>query len=182
MLSTVIAGLVLIAASAKEDGRTIIGVQIGDVRGATGMAMSRPRVAGYLRGPVERLLVIDETPFEPNAGIGRMRRVRASADVDLPVCPHLLRDQQRAMGADPASIRHNLPRRPFPAASGLNPRFVRSISRALVRRELPHPNANTPAPKKTGGASAPYSQDLRDRVVGSMARVAAVGQRQRCLG
>jgi hypothetical protein len=63
-----------------------------------------------LGGPVERLLVIDETPFEPNAGMGRMRRVRASADVDLPVCPHLLRDQQRATGADPASIRHNLPR------------------------------------------------------------------------
>lgn len=46
MLSTVIVGLVLIAASAKENGRTIIGVQIGDVRGATGMAMSRPGVAG----------------------------------------------------------------------------------------------------------------------------------------
>jgi hypothetical protein len=28
------------------------------------------------------------------------------------------------------------------------------MSRALVRRELPHPNANTPAPKKNGGASA----------------------------
>jgi hypothetical protein len=34
----------------------------------------------------------------------------------LPVCPHVLRDQQCAAGADLASIRHNLPRRPSPAA------------------------------------------------------------------
>jgi hypothetical protein len=34
----------------------------------------------------------------------------------LPVCPHVLRDQQRAAGADLASIRQNLPRRPSPAA------------------------------------------------------------------
>ena len=99
-----------------------------------------------LGGPVERLLVIDETPFESNAGIGRMRRVRASADVDL------------GRFVPTFSEINNVPRepiqRPFgitylddhlPPIRGLNPRFVRSMS--LVRRELPHPNANTPAPK-----------------------------------
>jgi hypothetical protein len=54
----------------------------------------------------------------------------------LPVCPHVLRDQQGAAGADTASIRHNLPRQPCPAAPINLRQFQRRPEAALPRRRL----------------------------------------------
>ena len=53
----------------------------------------------------------------------------------LPVCPHVLRDKRLAAGADPAPVRHSLPR-PSPTAPNEPSTIQRRPKAALSRRRL----------------------------------------------
>src|SRR6516164_7869677 len=93
-----------------------------------GLALLLTRALSFFHGGIHPRLQVAHRPLceiattSPNGVVRQRSPISSNSSREgfsgrrLPVCPHVLRDQQRAAGADLASIRHNLPRRPSSAA------------------------------------------------------------------